>query len=282
MKKLFFGFLLFVVCCMACFTSTSCSDKKSVADSLMLDSLAIDSQATDTLERVISEEPMPKAADELFDDFLFNFMARKDIQYSRIVFPLHVEEGGKTTIIEKRQWKRERFFQNQDFYTLLFDNQKQVELQKDTAVNHAVVEKIYLDKRYVKQYIFNRKNGQWMMTSIKNSSFSGTPNASFLDFYSKFVSDSTFQIASIADELYFSGPDPDDDFANIEGILLPEQFPSFAPPMPKGMIYNIIYGEPKYGSNTKIFLIEGIANGIQQELIFKRINGCWKLYKLTM
>lgn len=282
MKKIVFGFLLFAVCSMTFFTTTSCSDKKSADDSLLIDSLAIDSQGTDTLERMISETPMPKAADELFDDFFFNFMARKDVQYSRIVFPLSVVSGNKTTKIEKRQWKRERFFQNQEFYTLFFDDRKQEALQKDTSVNSAIVEKIYLDKRFVKQYVFNRADGKWMMTSVRNTSFAASPNASFLDFYSKFVTDSVFQIESINEELQFAGPDPDNDFATLEGVLLPEQFPSFAPPLPKGMIYNIIYGEPKAGSNTKIFLIEGIANGNQQELLFKRVGGQWKLFKMSI
>lgn len=260
----------------------SCSDKKSVADSLLMDSLAIDSQAIDTLEKMISEEPMPKAADELFDDFFFNFMNRKDVQYSRIQFPLTIIEGNKTYSLEKRQWKRERFFANQEFYTSMFDNRKQMNLMNDTSVNKAIVEQILLDKRRVKQYLFDRKSGQWMMTKVNNASFASSPDASFLDFYSKFVTDSIFQIESIADELYFSGPDPDNDFENIEGILLPEQFPSFAPPLPKGMIYNIIYGDHKRGSNTKIFLIQGIANGIQQELLFKRIGGEWKLCRMSM
>lgn len=282
MKKLLFGFLIFVVCSMACFTTTSCSDKPSANDSLLWDSLAIDSQSTDTLERMISETPMPKAADKLFFDFFFNFMARKDVQYERIVFPLPVVDGQKTTYVEKRQWKRERFFQNQDFFTSFFDDRNQVALQQDTSVSHVIVEKIYLAKHFVKQYVFDRKDGCWMMTSVKNSSFTGSPNASFLDFYSRFVTDSVFQIESIDEELQFSGPDPDNDFASIEGILLPEQFPSFAPPLPKDMIYNIIYGESKRGSNTKIFHIEGIANGIQQELVFKRVSGQWKLCKMSL
>ncbi len=260
----------------------SCSDKKSVADSLLMDSLAIDSQSIDTLEKMISEEPMPKAADELFDDFFFNFMHRKDVQYSRIAFPLTVVDGDKTTLVEKRQWKRERFYANHEFYTLYFDNRKQMSLMNDTSVNKVIVEQIFLDQRHVKHFFFDRRNGQWMMTKVNNTSFKNMPDASFLNFYSKFVADSTFQISSIADELQFSGPDPDNEFENIEGVLLPEQFSSFAPPLPKGIIYNIVYGDLKRGSNTKIFLIQGISNGIQQELVFKQVAGAWKLCRMSM
>ena len=60
-----------------CGTETACTDKKPVQDSIITDSLGIDTMATDTLDNIIAEEPLPKAADELFDDFIFNFAANK-------------------------------------------------------------------------------------------------------------------------------------------------------------------------------------------------------------
>ena len=53
-----------------------CSDKKnSMTDSMSIgDSLTADTAATDTMETIIAETPMPKAADELFDDFFFNIL----------------------------------------------------------------------------------------------------------------------------------------------------------------------------------------------------------------
>lgn len=282
MKKLLFGFLLLFVGMILCFSTTGCTDCKSAQDSLSLDSMAVDSLATDSFERTILEHPMPKAADELFSDFLFNFMSRRDVQYTRIDFPLRVETVNGVSTIEKRNWKRDRFFSNREFYTQMFDSRRQMSLIKDTTVNKATLEKIYLDKHYVKQYFFERPRGEWRMTKVRNVPIAKTTNASFLNFYSRFVTDSLFQVSSIADELSFSGPNPDDELNNIEGTLLPEQFSSFAPPMPKGMIYNIIYGEPTEGSNTKIMLIEGISNGIQTEMVFRRVLGKWKLYKMSM
>ncbi len=282
MKKFLFGFLLFFVGTMLCFTTTGCTDRKSAQDSLSIDAMDTDSLSSDALERSILEHPMPKAADELFSDFLFNFMSRKDVQYSRIHFPLPVETNNTVSKIEKRKWKLDKFFSNMEFYTLMFDNRAQMSLINDTSVNKATLEKIYLDKHYVKQYFFERPRGEWRMTKIRSLPIASTSNASFLTFYSRFVTDSLFQLSSIASELSFSGPNPDDEFNNIEGNLLPEQFSSFAPPMPKGMMYNIIYDEPKKDSDTKILLIEGIANGIQSEMVFRRVAGKWKLFKMSM
>ena len=88
------------------------------------DTTATDSvEPVDTLEQLIAETPMPRAADELFDDFLFNFAANRNLQMERVNFPLPNVRNGKTTQVGKGEWKMERFFMRQDYYTVLFDNQ---------------------------------------------------------------------------------------------------------------------------------------------------------------
>ena len=225
---------------------------------------------------------MPKAADELFDDFFFNFAGNRKLQRERIQFPLPVVTGGKTTAIARNQWQTDHFFMNQDFYTLIFDSQKQMQIVKDTSVSHVVVEKIKLSRKQIKEYVFDRINGQWFMTSINNSGVYQNQNASFLDFYQKFVTDSTFQVQSVNDPLKFTGPDPETDMGNVDGILAPEQFASFGPELPHDEIYNIIYGQKYVRSDQKIFVIRGISNGLETELTFKRIGGKWKLVKLII
>ena len=262
--------------------TTSCTDKKPVQDSIMQDSLSQDTTAFDSMETIIEETPMPKTADELFDDFVFNFAGNSKLQRTRIVFPLPVISGNKTTMLQRNQWKTEHFFMEQGFYTLIFDNRKQMSLVKDTAVNHVVVEKINLGNKAVKQFVFDRTNGQWMLTSIVNSSVGQNQNASFLNFYGKFAKDTTFQMASLNNPVQFTGPDPDDDFATMTGEIAPETWLAFAPTdMPGGLIYNIIYG-PKYpGGAEKIFCLRGIANGQEMEMTFRLIGGKWKLTKLV-
>ena len=72
--------------------SYGCSDKKNNAsqdDSLdaRVDFVPVDTDTVpvDTMEAIIAETPMPKAADELFDDFLFNFTANKKLQFDLII-----------------------------------------------------------------------------------------------------------------------------------------------------------------------------------------------------
>ena len=233
------------------------------------------------MEMLISETPMPKAADELFDDFFFNYAANRKLQLKRTTWPLPVMTNGKMTDIAKNQWKTEHFFMHQGFYTLILNNERDMRAVKDTAVNTARVEKIFLSKHYVRQFVFNRNNGLWMLDSIVNKPLAHSVNASFLSFYHRFATDSTFQCNSVSDIVQFSGPDPDDDFSTMEGVLTPETWPAFAPELPSSTLYNVIYGEPKQGGNQKILVFRGISNGFEMELTFKRTGGKWLLTKLS-
>lgn len=285
MKKLSFLSVLLAVLTVVCFTSVGCSDKKpaQVHDSTSVDSVVADTQTVDSTEKLIEETPMPKAADELFDDFFFNFAANRKLQMKRVHFPLPVYHNDKLVkSIGKRAWKMEHFFMHQDYYTLIFDNQKQMNLVKDTAINHVVVEKVFYAKKTVQQFLFNRINGEWMMTSINYKPMYSNMNASFLKFYGHFATDSTFQAEHLHNPVKFVGPDPDDDFSTMSGDIEPETWPAFAPQLPHGMIYNIIYGQKYAESNQKIFVIRGIANGMETILTFKRIHGKWMLIKLNM
>lgn len=276
------GLLLVLAACVSMmFWSTGCTDKKPAADTVRVDSAA-DTTAADTLSQLISEEQqMPKAADELFDDFIFNFAGNKKLQLKRILFPLKVVNGTKTTAISKSKWRMERFFMKQGYYTLIFDTRRQMNVVKDTSINNVTVEKIFLDRKTVKKFNFERMNGQWMLTSIVTNAMVQNTNASFLEFYEKFATDSTFQIEHLNDPISFSGPDPDDDFGTMTGEIAPDTWPAFAPQLPTDCIYNIMYGQKYSEGNQKIFVMRGISNGMEMELTFKRTGGRWKLTKLS-
>lgn len=262
----------------------SCTGKKAgQQEEMPADSVAdsTDMTETDTLELLITETPMPRAADAMFDDFIFNFVANKKLQKERIIFPLRKTENGKTELTEKDQWEMERFFMRQGYYTLFFDNDKEMELMKDTAVYEATVEKIQLKKNRVMNYLFQRIKGAWMLKEIRVTTLDQNPNASFLAFYQQFVSDSTFQIKSLNETVQFVGPDPDDDFNMMEGVITPESWEAFAPTLPTKVLYNIVYGKPTPEGNDKIFLMRGIANGLEMELRFKKVGGRWLLMKMT-
>ncbi len=275
-----------------CLMAMSCKNAPSMAariegqprvepqESSVMDMDAADDDGAETEALLMDEEPLPVTVDELFDDFIFNFASNSQLQLERIAFPLLVNSGTHKDTLLAKDWKMEQFFMNQGEYTLLFDSQEQMEQMKDTTLNDAIVEKIFLDEEFIRQYVFHRDEGKWMLHEIRNQTLPRNPNASFIAFYHHFVTDSVYQQASLSEEIVFVGPDPDDDFAQMEGIITPDSWEAFAPELPKRMLFNVVYGQRDSTSNEKIFVLRGISNGQELELTFHRDDDHWRLTKL--
>lgn len=280
MRKILWPMLVGVLLIFSCTGKQTSADVEELTDTVPTNSE--DSVVVDSLEQLITETPMPRAADAIFDDFVFNFTANKRLQFERIVFPLKVTEAdGKVSQTEKSQWKMDHLFMRQGYYTLLFGDEQQMSHMKDTAVNEAVVEKIMLRKNQVKNYYFHRVRGAWMMYEIRTTPMEENANASFLSFYKRFTADSVFQVESINETVEFVGPDPDNDFSVMEGVITPDTWEAFAPELPEKVLYNIVYGKPESEGNRKIFLMRGVSNGLEVELRFKKVGGKWLLMKMT-
>ncbi len=264
---------------------SGCTDRKPAAlETETADSLKTDSLPADSLDNIISETPMPKAADESFDDFFFNFASRRKLQMERVVFPLQVEDGeGRSRQMARREWKTDHFFMEQGYYTLIFDHDSQRTLTNDTTVREVTVERIRLAEGTISQYHFGKAdNGMWYLQRLCHHPMTEGPLASFLQFYSQFSSNENFQEESMADNVMFSAPDPDDDFNTITGSIAPEQWPFFKPSLiPSGTIYNIRYGQTYQDASQKVLLVLGVANGMEIEMVFRKKGEQWKLTKFN-
>ena len=93
--------------------------------------------------------------------------------------------------------------------------------------------------------------------------------------------DSLFRQNALAENVEFSGPDPDDDFSRIEGTIMAEQFSMFVPEIPRGTIYNIVYGTLPSMGNQRILVLRGVSNGFEIEMIFTKQNGRFILTALN-
>ena len=258
-----------------------CSSPKAPESETTTDALA-DSVVADSVENVIEETPMPQAADALFDDFIFNFAANRKLQRSRIVFPLKYNNNGALTTISKSKWKMDYLFMTDEFYTLLLDNANQREVVSDTTIHRVVIEKIQLREQQIRNYVFERRKGIWLLTELQDMPIEDTADADFLNFYKQWSNDTIFQNQHIANDVTFSAPDPDDELNDMTGTMMPEQWPDFKPEMiPGGTIFNIDYGNTSHSEKHKTLIIRGIANGMETSLTFKRDNGKWKLTKFT-
>ena len=261
-----------------------CSDKKTptAEEDAAADSLTTDSLVTDSIEDIVEDAPLPKAVDELFDDFFFNFAGNRHMQMSRIQFPLPIHEDGATTMLDRKQWKYSHFFMAEGFYTLLLDDEEQDSLSKNSTLNHAEVEKLYMNENLVKQYVFDRIEGEWRLTSVERKRLSEHPCGSFLNFYQHFATDTAFQTQSLNDFVLMTVPDSDEEFSDVTGAITREQWPFFKPTLiPDNIIYNVNYGQVLTDDNQKVMVVRGVANGLNVSMTFKRKNDQWKLVKFS-
>lgn len=263
---------------------TGCTNKKADAtDSVVVDSVAEDSIVPlDTMESIVESTPVPKAADELFDDFFFNFINNRKLQKARIATPLRITEGSQTRLVSPSQWQMERFFKDQGYYTLIFDNERQMNLVKDTTVSAVTVEKILLQEGRVEQFLFARKDGQWLLNEKKTVGLDDSNNASFLSFLQSFFAHPE-DSKNVRNPLQYYGPDPEGDESKYVTMHIPaESWAEYLPEIPDEQIYNILYGQQNGKGSEKIFLFKGIANGLETQLKFHNTGGEWKLVSISL
>lgn len=272
---------LVLALCVACGGS---SQKKEPFAALtkMVDSLRREN-IVDTMQitQVKPEVPRPIEADELFDDFIFNYASDDKLQRQRIVFPLPYYNEDTPMKIDKDEWKHDYLFSKLNYYTLLFDNEDDMDMVGDTSLTSVQVEWIYPITRKVKRYYFERIKGMWMLEAI-NVRVIAEENAqeSFVDFYSRFASDSVYQREHVRNPLAFITIDPDDEFSILETTLDVDQWFAFRPVLPTDSLSNINYGQRNEDlSSTKILKVNGIGNGFSNIFYFRRRGEHWELYK---
>ena len=225
-----------------------------------------------------SDEELPKRADELFDDFIFGFARLKKVQLERVEFPLLSIVRGDTAWLTEKQWEHDSLFMGNDYYTVFYNDEEQMELEKSTELDQVDVEQIHLVERWVKTCRFQRLKGEWRLTQESVRDFAEDAALDrFMDFYGKFVSDDTFQQGSVANPLRYVTTDPDDDFNTIEGTLDHDQWNAFKPQLPDSVVTNIRYGQTYDNPDGMVLVKAGISNGLMDILDFRKKDGVWKL-----
>ena len=282
MKKALF--LLVAVFVAAMFFTTGCTKKSEAVDSVATDTLVTDTVDTVKVDSIVEAAPMPKAADKLFADFFFDFISKKKVQMNRIEFPLRMVANGKTKLVERGQWRMERFYQNQEYYTQIFDNERQMKAVAKTKADTVIVEKIHLTVGRVEQYVFHHPEGKWLLTEVRSSGLKESGNASFLAFLQRFFSDADYQRQHVKSPLAYYGPDPNSEDENkyVSMKISALSWSDYLPEIPGDQIYNVVYGKADSDSREKIFLFKGIANGLETQLRFQKQGGQWMLTKLSL
>lgn len=273
MKKTLLGLFILLLL-------TACSGKKAKEERDKALLAKVDSALTqDSIDSLVHEAvSVPAKADELFDDFMYHFGSDARFQLRRIVFPLKVVDNkDKITFVPKEEWTHDHLFSQQVYYTLIFDNEKDMEIDKDTTINNVQIEWTYMTKHMTKQYNFERVGGRWMLTYVRKYNIEPTKEENFTDFFYKFANDSLYQREHIQAPLKFITTDPDDDFSVLETTMEVDQWFAFRPQLPKNTLTNINYGQKCKNPNTRILSLKGIGNGFNNTFYFKRRGSEWRL-----
>ena len=276
MKKVFSGLLLLLFI-------AACGNKQKTSDPFAALTQMVDSarQQPDSLQQPVEDEsPKPIEADELFDDFIFNYASDDALQRQRTIFPLPYYKDDTPVKIEKKYWEHDYLFSQQSYYTLLFDREEDMDMVGDTALTSVQVEWVYLKTRMIKKYYFERIKGACMLEAINLRKIEKGENEDFVDFYARFVTDSVYQSKHIHTPLKFITIDPDDEFSILETTLDLNQWYAFRPVLPTDRLSNINYGQKNEDqSTTKILKVNGIGNGYSTVFYFRKKRGEWELYK---
>ena len=278
MKKIIVGICLLggLVSCGGKKQTGTLSEKVESSDSIevMADSLL--------MEEVEEEPSVPASADESFADFLYNFALDEKLQLRRIIFPLPYYKDSQKDSINKEDWVYDPLFSQHEFYTMLYDNMDDAELEKDTASTSVRIEWIDLKKKKLKRYYFERLYGWWKLEAIDDAAIpkEETYQEDFYEFYERFSNDSLFQVERVVDPLPFVAPDPEDEFQILETTLEKTQWFAFQPKLPNAFLTNINYGQRlDQNSRTRIIELRGCGNGFNNTLHFRCRNGKWKLVR---
>lgn len=282
MKRVLFG------CCLLGLV-TSCGGGKKRIDpfeTLTKQVDAADATRKDTVMQetvdLVNEEPVPATADESFADFFYNFASDETFQRTRIVFPISYYKGEQVIRTTKEDWQYDPLFSKYPAYTVLFDEEEDMEMEKDTSIHSVQIDWIYLAERKIKRYYFERINNAWFLEAVNREDMAMETDGKedFFSFYNRFATDSLFQQQRLNDPLAFVTADPEDEFEILETTLDAGQWFAFHPPLMHGWLSNVHYGQPESPrSDRKIVEFKGFGNGFSNALYFERRRGNWMLVK---
>jgi len=255
--------ILLTVCGMCCLSMVSCkfgsegSDEDIVADSTAVDSLGL--EELDLFEEVV----IPKAADELFDDFLFTYVSNASFRQQRT-------KGTESLDMN-----------DDDAAVMIYERDNDLALQKDTTLQQVVLERIDWDANTIRHYQFNKNQGQWFLSAEEDVDISDVPNASFLVFLKDFLTDSLYRHESIDLPLLMKYYSEEDD-GMVEAELSFEEWDEIYRDLPRlnDYMYNVDYGQSLISSNRKSLLLKGMSNGLFMKFHFGFSDGRWMLIEL--
>lgn len=275
----------FVWICLSALLFSACLDKKKevhVQETTVQTHVDTQQTVIDTIIPDSQEADPPQSVDEFFDDFIYSFSTNRHFQYRRITFPLPVCTNKDTTYLSRKEWTFNPMHSTEDVYVTLVSSEQQLSIEKDAELSKVNLEWIYLNKERIKQYIFQKLAGKWMLTGIRAIPLSSHRYGDFIQFYRHFASDSIFQRKHVAEYVNFATFDEDISEQEINGVVDIDQWFAFKPQLPTDIIVNIDYGQHLSTQGRRTLVFRGISNSMMNTLTFQRYEHLWRLVKFKI
>lgn len=217
-------------------------------------------------------------SEELFDDFLYNYIQDTVLQRNRVAFPLQeVMSDGSVCLISEDDWNTDLYLTAADYTTALYNSEAEMSINEDTALVNASVDRIDLAQETITAYDFMRHNSRWNMVAVRNMNFAGSDLKDFMQFYARFANDTIFRSNSLASSIHVSITDPDDESQCIDGFINREQWPMISPELPSGIIMNIRYGQQYLHSKRILMEKTSMGDGMTEVFSFAKGSRGWEL-----
>ncbi|MBQ8454663.1 MAG: DUF4348 domain-containing protein [Bacteroidaceae bacterium] len=279
--KVIQGFVAIVVTMLLSCGGKGGDTSQDEVDLLLTDSIPVDTLAQEEEELSITEENTPQF-DGIFNDFLFAYLHSRTLRQERTTRPLPLEHSQRPTeLLEDFNPEFELSFLTGEYFTTLYGGASQMqaeddeELEEDSVVS---LQRINLNDGTIRNYRFLREEGRWQLAAIREETFDDDDLSDFLGFYARFCSDSIFQSQSIADPLHISIQESEDEDETINGIIDADQWQTFCPEVPSGIICNIRKGQ-SYSGHRIVMRKSGLSNGLQEIFTFSKERNGWKLIR---
>ena len=243
-----------------------------------------DYSLTDTLaqedEKLDLGEEDNTRLDGVFNDFLFAYLHSRTLRRERTAMPLRLEHTERPTeLLEQFDPEFEFSFLSGEYFTTLYGNARQMQAEDDEGLEEGSIvslQRINLNDGTIRNFLFLREEGHWQLNAIREATFDDDSLCDFLTFYARFCTDSLFQAQSIADPLHIVIQDLEDEDGSIDGIIDADQWQTFCPEVPSGIISNICKGQ-SYGPHRIVLRKSGLSNGLQEVFTFTKERGNWRL-----
>lgn len=251
------------------------SNKADNADGGAVDSLSLDSvydvQESDSLI-LIEEEGVSVKADELFDDFFYNFVSDVKFQKSRTARAMRKKDE---TIFER--------FSSNEIFSVIYEHERDLELLKDTTLRHVGVAWISLDSLSAEVFKFSKRDGEWLLTDRTTEDLTESLDADFLNFYKGFVADTLMQIESIGDGVFFE-VEAQEGYEEIDSMVKPEDWVEFCSDKPlfSPLLVSMDYGQKIDHATMRDILFRDFSSGISINYHFEKDDDKWFLKSIEI